>query len=65
MLKWLLVVVLLVLVTGLMQPGLMRTLRLGHLPGDLHFRVRGRAFHLPFTTTILMSLIAWLIVRAI
>lgn len=65
MLKWLLVVALLVLVTGLMQPGLTRALRLGHLPGDLHFRVRGRAFHLPFTTTILMSLIAWLIVRAI
>lgn len=65
MLKWLLVVVLLVLVTGLMQPRLTRMLRLGRLPGDLHFRVRGRTFHLPFTTTILMSLVAWLIVRAI
>lgn len=65
MLKWLLVVVLLVLVTGLVQPRLTRMLRLGRLPGDLHFRVRGRTFHLPFTTTILMSLVAWLIVRAI
>lgn len=65
MLKWLVVLVLMVLVTGLFRPGLTRTLRLGHLPGDLHFRLRGRAFHLPFTSTILLSLIAWAILRAI
>lgn len=65
MLKWLVVLVLMVLVTGLFRPGLTRTLRLGHLPGDLHFTLRGRAFHLPFTSTILLSLIAWAILRAI
>lgn len=65
MLKWLVVIVLIVLVTGLFRPGLARTLRLGHLPGDLHFRVRGRTFHFPFTTTILMSLVAWALLRAI
>ena len=65
MLKWIIVVVLMVLVTGLCRPGLTRTLRLGRLPGDLHFSLRGRAFHLPFTSTILLSLLAWVILRAI
>lgn len=65
MLKWVVVIVLLVLVTGLFRPGLSRTLRLGRLPGDLHFRLRGRTFHFPFTTTILMSLVAWALLRAI
>lgn len=65
MFKWVVVIVLIVLVTGLMSPGVARTLRFGHLPGDLHFRIRGRAFHFPFTTTILMSLVAWFILRSI
>lgn len=65
MLKWLVVVMLMVLVTGLFRPGLTKWLRFGHLPGDLHFRVFGRALHLPFTSTILLSLVAWLIVRAL
>ncbi len=65
MLKWLVVVALVVLVTGLMQPGAARRLRLGHLPGDLSFRFRGRAYHFPFTTTVLLSLIAWLILRSV
>lgn len=65
MLKWLLVVVLLVLVIGLLQPGVVRRLRLGRLPGDLAFRFRGREYHFPFTTTVMLSLVAWLILRAI
>lgn len=63
-LKWLLVVVMMVLVTGLFRPGLTR-LRFGHLPGDLHFRVLGRPFHLPFTSTILLSLLAWAVLRVL
>ena len=65
MLKWLVVVALMVLVTGLFRPGLTRTLRFGHLPGDVHFSLWGRAFHLPFTSTILLSLLAWVILRAL
>lgn len=65
MLKWVLVVVLLVLVTGLFRPALSRSLRLGRLPGDVHVRLRGRAYHFPFTSTVLLSLLAWAIVRAI
>ena len=63
-LKWLVVVVLMVLVIGLFRPGLAR-LRFGHLPGDLHFCLFGRPFHLPFTSTILLSLLAWAILRAL
>ena len=65
MLKWVLVVAMIVLVSGLMSPGLARRLRLGRLPGDLHFTLRGRVFHFPFTTTVLLSVLAWVILRAI
>ncbi|MBS0544166.1 MAG: DUF2905 domain-containing protein [Proteobacteria bacterium] len=65
MLKWLLVIVLMVLVSGLMRPGLAQRLGLGRLPGDVAFSFRGRAYHFPFTTTVLLSLIAWLILRSI
>lgn len=65
MLKWLLVVALLVLVTGLIRPGAARRLGLGRLPGDLAFRFRGREYHFPFATTALLSLLAWLILRSL
>ena len=65
MLKWVLVVAMIVLVSGLMSPGLARRLRLGRLPGDLRFTLRGRVFHFPFTTTVLLSVLAWVILRAI
>lgn len=64
MLKWFVVVALIVLVTGLMSPGVAQRLRLGRLPGDLRFKVRGRELHFPFTTTILLSLVAWALIRA-
>jgi hypothetical protein len=65
MLKWVLVVVLLVLVTGLLRPDTAKRLRLGRLPGDLAFRFRGQPYHFPFTTTVLISLVAWLILRSL
>ncbi|MFN3984897.1 MAG: DUF2905 family protein [Rhodocyclaceae bacterium] len=65
MLKWVVVIVLLVLVTGLFRPSLARSFRLGRLPGDLNFRFRGRDYQLPFTSTLLLSLLAWGILRAI
>ncbi len=65
MFKWLVVIVLVVVLTGLMQPGLGRRLRLGQLPGDVAFRFRGRAYHFPFTTTVLLSLLAWALLRAL
>lgn len=65
MFKWLVVIVLVVVLSGLMQPGLGRRLRLGQLPGDVAFRFRGRAYHFPFTTTVLLSLLAWALLRAL
>lgn len=64
MLKWVVVVVLLVLVTGLFRQDLSRRVRLGRLPGDVRFTIRGRSYHFPFTSTVLLSLLAWGILRA-
>lgn len=63
MLKWIVVIVLVVLITGLMRPGIIQKMRLGQLPGDVLLRFRGRAYHFPFTTTVLLSLFAWLLFR--
>ena len=63
LLKWLLSIVIVVAVLGGLQPLLARHFRLGRLPGDLTVRRGGRDWHLPFTSTVLMSLLAWLILR--
>lgn len=36
----------------------LRRMGFGRLPGDLHFRAFGREWFLPFTTTVLLSLLA-------
>lgn len=63
MLKWLMVVVVVVLVGGLISARPGRHLRLGMLPGDLSLRIGGRAFRFPFASTLLLSLLAWLLLR--
>ncbi len=65
MLKWFVVVLLVVLLAGFLRPRGAGGLRLGHLPGDLAFRLRGRAYHFPFASTVLLSLLAWLLLRAL
>ena len=62
MFRWLIVVFLaLVLINGL-TPWLQR-LGFGKLPGDLRFRIFGKDFFLPITTTIVLSLVAAAIAR--
>lgn len=61
MLKWLIVILVIVLVTGLFRSTLSRHLRLGRLPGDLHFNFRGKPYHFPFTSTVLLSAVAMLL----
>lgn len=62
MLKWLLTtIVALVLLSGLMP--LLARFGLGKLPGDITLNVRGRAFYIPITTTIVLSLLLALIAR--
>lgn len=58
MLKWLIVMVATVFVVGLLQA---RLPKLGRLPGDLRFRLRGREYGFPFASVIVFSLLAALI----
>ncbi|MBL8457935.1 DUF2905 family protein [Zoogloea sp.] len=63
MLKWLLAIVVLAAVSGLGSGLAWRRWRIGHLPGDLHFDVFGRHIHIPLTSTLLMSLLVFLVIR--
>ena len=55
--RWLIVFLLAFLVfQGL--AGWLRRIGLGRLPGDLSFRWRGREYHLPIASSLLLSLIA-------
>ena len=60
--KWLIAtVVALFLFSGAMP--WLRRLGIGRLPGDFNFRLFGRDWSIPLTTTILLSLAAALIAR--
>jgi len=63
MLKWLIALLITVLVAGVFLPRLAALLRVGRLPGDVSFRFRGRLYHFPFATTLLLSLLATLLFR--
>jgi len=53
----------LIVLTAL-QPWL-RKLGIGRLPGDFHVRLRGREYSLPFSSTLLLTVLVWLIGRLI
>jgi len=57
MFRWLLVIFLVLMLVNALTPWV-RKLGVGKLPGDLRFKVFGREFFLPFTSTILLSLVA-------
>lgn len=63
MLKWVLTIVIVVALLGGLQPFLARHFRRGRLPGDITLQLGGRHWFLPFTSTVLMSLLAWMILR--
>ena len=63
MLRWLLAVFLAVFIVGMLLPKLTRALNLGHLPGDLACRFRGREYRFPFASTIVLSLLLTLATR--
>ncbi|MDP2794389.1 MAG: DUF2905 family protein [Sulfurisoma sp.] len=66
MLKWLIALLLVVLLLGVARPRLaawLPRLRLGRLPGDLRFRLRGREYLFPFASVILLSLLALVLMR--
>lgn len=65
MLKWLLTIAIVVIVLGMVMPGLQQNARLKRLPGDITVRWRGRDYYFPFTTTILLSLVFFVVSRLI
>ena len=58
--RWLIVFVLASLVFSGLRGWLMR-IGLGKLPGDFHFRLRGREFYLPLASSLVLSLVAMVI----
>lgn len=62
MIRWMIVIFLALLLISWFSPALQR-LGFGRLPGDLRFRLFGRDMFLPFTSTILLSLLAAAIAR--
>jgi hypothetical protein len=61
--RWLIISVFVVLL--LARTNLSNYLRLGHLPGDIHCMYKKIKIHLPFTSTLLIFMILYLLVRLI
>jgi hypothetical protein len=61
MVKWLVTVLVVLIVLAVLAPrfGTMR------LPGDFHLPVRGRMYYIPFASTVVLSLIIWLISKVV
>lgn len=62
--RWLLTMFLALAVLTALQPWL-RKLGIGRLPGDLNFRIGGREYSFPFASTVLMTVLLFLIGRLI
>jgi hypothetical protein len=56
MIRWIIVVFLALLLINGLAPWL-RRLGLGKLPGDMRFKMFGREWFIPLTSTILLSLL--------
>jgi hypothetical protein len=64
MFRWLIVVFLVLVLVNSFTPWLQK-LGFGRLPGDFRFKVFGREFFIPLTTTIILSMVAAVIARFI
>lgn len=62
MIRWMIVIFLALVFISALTP-LLQKLGFGKLPGDLRFRLFGREWFIPLTTTILLSFIATLIAK--
>ena len=60
--KWLLTTFIALLILAALQPWLQK-LGIGRLPGDVRIRRKGREIVLPFTSTVLLSLLLMLLAR--
>ena len=62
MIRWMIVVFLALMLISWLTP-LLQKLGLGRLPGDFRFRLFGREWSIPLTSTLLLSAAASLIAR--
>jgi len=62
MLRWVIVTFLALLLISWVRPWLEK-LGLGKLPGDFHFKLFGREWFIPLTSTLLLSFIITLIAK--
>jgi hypothetical protein len=62
MIRWFIVIFLALMFISWFSP-LLQKLGLGKLPGDLRFRLFGREWFIPVTTTILLSFVATAIAK--
>ena len=62
MIRWMIVVFLALVLISWFAPALQK-LGFGRLPGDLRFKLFGKQMFIPFTSTILLSMVAALIAR--
>lgn len=60
MLKWLVTLFVVLVILAAATP-LLGRFGLGRLPGDLRVPVRGRVYYVPFASTVLLSLLVWLV----
>lgn len=64
MIRWVLGILIALMLFSAVTPWLQR-LGIGRLPGDLRFRLFGREFFIPLTSTLLLSALASLLARLI
>ena len=57
MIRWIIVIFLALMLISWFSP-LLRRMGFGKLPGDFRFKLFGREWFIPLTTTILLSLVA-------
>ena len=63
MLRWFLVILLALVLISWAQP-LLQRLGLGRLPGDFRFRLFGREWYLPVASTLVLSFVVSLLMKA-
>lgn len=64
MFRWLLVIFVALMFINWFSP-LLQKLGFGRLPGDFRFKLFGREFFIPLTTTILLSMVASVVSKLI
>ncbi len=64
MIRWILVIFLALVLISWFSPFLQK-MGFGKLPGDLRFRLFGREWFIPLTTTVLLCLLAGLIAKLV